>query len=96
MNEKFSKEIRQEALKLAEEIGTAAAAQRLGMKSSTLYTWKQKATKGVKDYGTGVPEKSYEELKAENERLKKENHRLKEDTEILQDALSFFAKSRKK
>ena len=28
MNEKFSKEIRQEALKLAEEIGTAAAAQR--------------------------------------------------------------------
>jgi transposase-like protein len=73
MNEKFSKEIRQEALKLAEEIGTAATAQRLGM----LYTWKQKSTKGIKDYGTGVPEKSYEELKAENERLKKENHRLK-------------------
>jgi hypothetical protein len=42
-----------------------------------LYTWKQKSTKGIKDYGTGVPEKSYEELKAENERLKKENHRLK-------------------
>lgn len=96
MNQKFSKETRQEALKLAEEIGSAAAAQRLGMKSSTLYTWKKKASIGVKDYGTGIPEKSHEDLKAENERLKKENLRLKEDTEILQDALSFFAKSRKK
>ena len=96
MNQTYSKEVRQEALKLAEEIGTAAAARRLGMKSSTLYTWKTKSQKGNKEYETGIPEKSPAEWKAEAERLQKENRRLKEDTEILQDALGFFAKSRKK
>ncbi len=40
MNQTYSKKLQQEALKLAEEIGTAAVARRLGMKSSTLYTWK--------------------------------------------------------
>ena len=96
MNQTYSKEVRQEALKLAEEIGTAAVARRLGMKSSTLYTWKTKSQKGNKEYGTGNPEKSPAEWKAEAEHLQKENRRLKADTEILQDALGFFAKSRKK
>ena len=55
-----------------------------------------KSQKGNKEYGTGIPEKSPAEWKAEAERLQKENRRLKEDAEILQDALGFFAKSRKK
>ena len=57
MNQTYSKKLQQEALKLAEEIGTAAVARRLGMKSSTLYTWKTKFQKGNKEYGTGIPEK---------------------------------------
>lgn len=35
--EKYSEEYRQEALKLADEIGTAVAAWRLGINVNTLY-----------------------------------------------------------
>jgi transposase len=39
---------------------------------------------------------SEEEIKAENDRLRKELKQAREDIEILQDALGFFAKSRRK
>ena len=39
MTNKYSEEERIEALKLAEEIGAAAAARRLGIKANTIYGW---------------------------------------------------------
>ena len=41
----YTKEERIEALKLAEEIGAAAAAQRLGIKEGTIYGWRARAKK---------------------------------------------------
>ena len=41
----YTKEERIEALKLAEEIGVAAAAQQLGSKEGTIYGWRSRAKK---------------------------------------------------
>jgi transposase len=41
----YTSEERLEALKLAEEIGAAAAAQRLGIKEGTIYGWRARAKK---------------------------------------------------
>ncbi len=42
MGKKYSQEERQEALKLADEIGTAAAARLLGINEDTLYGWRDR------------------------------------------------------
>lgn len=42
MAKKYSLTERQEALKLADEIGAAAAARRLGMNVDTLYGWRNR------------------------------------------------------
>lgn len=40
MGRRYTEEERREALKLADEIGGAAAARRLGIKEDTLYGWR--------------------------------------------------------
>ena len=45
MSNTYSKEERLEALKLADEIGPVAAAQRLNINLNTLYNWQSKARK---------------------------------------------------
>lgn len=92
----YTKEDRIEALKLAKEIGAAAAAQRLGIKEGTIYGWRSRAKKQKIVFDSNGRKMSEEEIKAENERLRKELKRAREDIEILQDALGFFAKSRRK
>lgn len=42
MGKRYTKEERREALKLAEEIGAAAAARRLGINVDTLYGWRSR------------------------------------------------------
>ena len=96
MTKLFTKEERMEALKLAEEIGAVAAAQRLGIKEGTIYGWRARAKKQKMVFDSNGRQMSEEEIKAENERLRKELKRAQEDIEILQDALGFFAKSRRK
>ena len=91
----YTKEERIEALKLAEEIGVAAAAQRLGIKEGTIYGWRARAKKQKVVFDSNGRQMS-EEIKAENQRLRKELKQAREDIEILQDALGFFAKGRRK
>jgi transposase len=96
MTNKYSEEERIEALKLAEEIGAAAAARRLGIKANTIYGWQGRAKKrSIVLNQTGQP-MSGEEIRAENIRLAKELKESKAEVEILQEALSFFVKRRKK
>ena len=45
MSNTYSKEERLEALKLADEIGPVATAQRLNINLNTLYNWQSKARK---------------------------------------------------
>jgi transposase len=92
----YTKEERIEALKLAEEIGAAAAAQRLGIKEGTIYGWRARAKKQKIVFDSNGRQMSEEEIKAENQRLRKELKQAREDVEILQDALGFFVKGRRK
>lgn len=92
---KYSTEERREALKLAGEIGARAAAERLGINLDTMYTWLSKARKGV----PGFVEHTDEHPTSDAKRLKqleKELKEAREEIEILQDALGFFVKRRKK
>ena len=42
MGKRYTNEERREALKLADEIGPAAAARRLGINTDTLYGWRSR------------------------------------------------------
>src|SRR5665647_2918226 len=66
MANKYSAEERVEALKLADEIGAAAAAQRLGMNADTIYGWRNRAkNKGVVLNKAGQP-MNEDEIRTEN------------------------------
>lgn len=95
MGKQYSAQERQEAVKLAKEIGAKAAAQRLGVNIDTLYTWISKAKQSVEGYVNGA-EADPVGYAVENARLKKELAKKNEEIEILQDALGFFVERRKK
>lgn len=95
MRKAYSQEEREEALKLAEEIGVTSASQRLGMNPNTIFNWRSRAAK-KEEKRAAEPHLSEEEWRAEKKRLKNELAEKQEEVEILQAALGFFAKSRKK
>ncbi len=78
-------EFRQEALKLAERIGVAAAARELSLYESQLYAWRSKQQQQM----TSSERKS--ELAAENTRLKRQLAEQAEELTILQKAATYFA-----
>lgn len=90
---KYSKEFKEEALKLSDEIGVKKVAQQLGIQYYTLSDWRSKRN-------TAIKAKKYQMSDDEaNKRiieLEKENAELRKANDILKDALGFFAKDRKK
>ena len=87
--QRYSREFREEAISLSDEIGPKKAAQQLGINYATLIDWRKKRkTKTEKEKSTEEP-KTVEELQKEIAELKKAN-------DILKDALGFFALDRKK
>ena len=90
---KYSKEFKEEALKLSDEIGLKKAAQQLGIQYYTLSDWRTKRNAAVKAQKYQM---SDEELKKRNLELECENAELRNANDILKDALGFFAKDRKK
>ena len=94
----YDKSFKEEAVKLAEEIGTKKAAEQLGIPYNTLSYWRQKKKKYGQEAHVGschkrMPTNQQERLIQE---LQKENSELKRANDILQEALGFFAASRKK
>ncbi|AUO65408.1 transposase [Citrobacter freundii complex sp. CFNIH2] len=81
-----SPEFRDEALKLAERIGVAAAARELSLYESQLYNWRSK-----QQHQTASSERE-SELAAENARLKRQLAEQAEELAILQKAATYFAK----
>ncbi|KMK36994.1 transposase [Pluralibacter gergoviae] len=81
-----SPEFRQEALKLAERIGVAAAARQLSLYESQLYAWRSKQQQQM----TSSERES--ELAVENARLKRQLAEQAEELAILQKAATYFAK----
>jgi len=86
----FTREFKVEAIRLAEQRGTRAAADSLGIYISSLYQWKrQLSTDGAEAFrGNG----NRTGLEEENRELRLEVRRLREETEILKKAAAYFAK----
>ena len=87
----YSKEFKEEALKLSDEIGVKKAAQQLGIAYYTLADWRS-----IRRNTPPVKPLSAEEQAMRIRELERENAELKSANEILKDALGFFAKDRKK
>ena len=89
---KYSKEFKEEALKLSDEIGVKKAAAQLGLQYFTLADWRK--DRKFREKHTVVLTDL--EAKIRISELEKENAQLRQANEILKDALGFFAKDRKK
>ncbi len=85
---KYSKEFKEEAIRLSNEIGNKKAVALLGIPYYTLADWRKHESK--------EPELSEEEFKIRYLELERENAELHRANEILKNALAFAAKGRKK
>ena len=90
---KYSKEFKEEAVKLSDEIGLKKAAQQLGIQYYTLSDWRSKRNAAIKAQKNQMSDKEANKRILE---LERENAELRKANDILKDALGFFAKDRKK
>lgn len=88
----YSKEFKEEAIRLSDEIGCKKAAAQLGIPYYTLADWRNNSKHKPKE----IVALSEEELRIRNRELEREVSELREANNILKDALGFFAKDRKK
>ena len=87
----YSKEFREEALKLSDEVGVKNAAAQLGIPYYTLADWRS-----IRKKEQAAPPLSKTEQEIRIRELEHENAELRRANDILKDALGFFAKDRKK
>ena len=87
----YSKEFKEEALKLSDEIGVKKAAQQLGIAYYTLADWRS-----IRRNTPPAKTLSAEDQAIRIRELERENAELRTANDILEDALGFFAKDRKK
>lgn len=92
MAKQYNKEERAQAVRLAQETSAKTASERLGINIDTMYTWVSKAKKATQQKA----ELASPEGQARVRQLEKELREAREEIEILQDALGFFVKRRKK
>ena len=91
----YSKEFRQQAIKLSDEIGTQKACEQLGLSYFTLGGWRKKENrKRIMDEET--TENITTPLTEREKKLMKEIEELREANNILKDAFSFFVNDRKR
>lgn len=88
----YSKEFKEEAIRLSDEIGNKKAAAQLGIPYYTLADWRNKSKHKAKEKAM----LNDEDLRTRNLELERENAELREANNILKDALGFFAKDRRK
>ena len=98
----YSREYKEEAIKLAEEKGCKNASIELGISYHTLYDWIKQARKGnlhlEKRSNSNVSklEEELQQLRKVNKELSKQVKQLEEENEFLAEATAFFAASRQK
>jgi transposase-like protein len=92
-NGKYSKEFREEAVKLVtiEKLSVPEAARRLTLPTSTLTNW-LKANKTGRLGEIGKTYRPLTEVELELARVKKENAELRMERDILKKAAAYFAK----
>ena len=94
----YEKSFKEEAVRLSDEIGVKKAAEQLGVPYYTLADWRQQRKRfSTQAYvGSGHKRMSADPKEQELYELRKENAELRRSNEILQEALGFFAKNRRK
>ena len=94
----YEKSFKEEAVRLSDEIGVKKAAEQLGVPYYTLADWRQQRKRfSTQAYvGSGHKRVSADPKEQELYELRKEVTELRRSNEILQEALGFFAKSRRK
>ena len=91
----YSKEFKQQAIKLSDEIGTQKACEQLGLSYFTLGGWRKKENrKRIMDEET--TENITTPLTEREKKLMKEIEELREANNILKDAFYFFVNDRKR
>ena len=96
----YSKEFRERACSLAEEIGVWSAASKLGLSRANLHLWVQASRTSVlmsKDQDSAESKalaQAMAEAQREIKRLKKENEELKKANWVLKEVSSFFPDGR--
>lgn len=99
---KYSREYKEEALKLVEENGCKNASEELGISYNTLYGWVKAARNGElhlehrSERNSQKIEDEIQQLRKANKELAKQNKQLQEENEFLAEATAFFAASRQK
>lgn len=90
---KYSKEFKEQAIKLSDEIGVKQACAQLGLLYGTLADWRKSYNREriLKSEATGE-----EPLTEREKKLMKENAELREANDILKDAFRFFVNDRRK
>ena len=90
----YTKEFRQEAVKLAQDLrSVAGAAKKLGIPAASLYAWRSKIQKDGADAFPGKGKVAPDEEKQRS--LEAENKRLKLENEFLKKSATYFAAHQK-
>ena len=98
----YSREYKEEAIKLTEEKGCKNASEELGISYNTLYGWVKEARKGNlhlekrSDSNVSKLEEELQQLRKVAKDQAKEINRLQEENEFLAEATAFFAASRQR
>jgi transposase len=94
----YEKSFKEEAVRLSDEIGVKKAAEQLGVPYYTLADWRRERKRYSTQafVGSGHKRMSADPKEQELYELRKEVAELRRSNEILQEALGFFAKNRKK
>ena len=88
---RYTKEFREEAVKLAEAVGGSEASRRLSSPLKSLANW-QRAAKAGKLEEVGRQQKPQTELEAELQRTKRELAEVKMERDLLKKFAAYFAK----
>ena len=88
---RYTKEFREEAVKLAEAVGGSEASRRLSIPLKSLANW-QRAAKAGKLEEVGRQQKPQTELEAELQRTKRELAEVKMERDLLKKFAAYFAK----
>jgi transposase len=92
----YEKEFKEQAVKMAAEMGAVKTAQDLGIPVNTLYTWISRAKAHGTNAHVGSGNKRQNTVDDEMAKLIKRIKELEKANQILKDALSFFVASQKK
>jgi len=94
--QRFSREFKLEAVRLANESGKLATdvARDLGISVQALYKWQDEVAKQGSNSFPGAGKRPKKIQDDELNRLKRENMQLREERDILKKAVTFFAREK--